>query len=153
SPAMWRSYGCDASRLRENAKSITIPIGCLAIWSILDLCCYVGHCAVYRRPRGWLFDPARRALTRLAAERFQDAVKRISSLRVRNVERLTNAFGGRLTEWHLLADIEADKRIAKTYGASAIADWIQRSALANVSVAICLASVVEPAAARGKLLP
>src|SRR5439155_12377472 len=62
-------------------------------------------------------------------------------------------FGGRLTEWHLLADIEADKRIAKTYGASAIADWIQRSALANVSVAICLASVVEPAAARGQLLP
>jgi len=69
------------------------------------------------------------------------------------VRRFANTFAGQLAKWHILADLEADQLIAKAYGASAVADWIQRSALANISVAICLARVVEPAAKRGQLLP
>jgi hypothetical protein len=153
SPVAWRNYGCDALRFRDNARGIVVPIGCLGIWSVLDMCCYVGHCAVRRRAPRWFFEPARNALMRLGAERFQHAVRRESSLRARNVERLANRLGGALAQWQLLADIEADRRIAKAYGASAVADWIQRSSLANISVAICLANVIEPAAARGQLLP
>jgi hypothetical protein len=49
--------------------------------------------------------------------------------------------------------MEADSRVAAIYGASAVADWIQKSVLAELTVPDCLRGVVEPAIARGQLLP
>jgi hypothetical protein len=153
SPAVWRRHGCDAIALNQCEQTVTIPIGCLAIWSILDFRCYIAHCGVRRRPPRWLFDRARSALTQLNAERVQRSFSEAPAERRYCVNWLAKAINSRLTAWRLVADIQADLRVSRAYGAAAVADFVQRTELAGPTVRACLTAIIEPTAKRGKLLP
>jgi hypothetical protein len=69
------------------------------------------------------------------------------------INKLGATYSRLVTGWEILADIEADRRVAGRYGASNVADYVQRYYLAEISVPACLNSVVAPAASRGQLLP
>lgn len=153
SPVLWRTFGCDTVRLLESRNEITIPIGCLGIWSVFDLSCYLAHSVLRRRPPRWIFSPARNSLERLGSEQYQAAVNRISTRHTRMVERFADRYRNLVSTWYFLADVEADRRIADMYGAPTVADWLQRTGLADVSVPDCLTNIIEPAARRGQLLP
>ena len=153
SPALWRNFGCDPSRLAESQSAVTLPLGCLSLWSILDLRCHLTHATVRGRLPRWLLHPATHTLSSLEATHYQDAMHGIANWRTRNVQRIGMALGNKLVEWRLIADLEADRRLARSFGPNVVADWIERSALAELTVPACLAAVVEPAARRGQLLP
>ncbi len=152
SPGIWRAFGCDPASVRTKGSIAVIPIGCLALWSIFDFRCYIAHSLVRRRPVRW-FGPARRAFHKLNQERYQNAVNRRTNRRARMVEQFVRMYANLLNRWELLVDVDADRRIAASYGASTVADWLQRYYLAAISVPACLSSVIEPAAKRGQLLP
>jgi hypothetical protein len=152
SPRIWYSLACDAARLRNDKSRLVIPIGCLGIWSVFDFSCYTAHSLVRRRTP-WIVHRAKIALYTLGLERFQDVVSHRTHVRARLVNKLGATYSRLVTGWELLADIEADRRIAGRYGASTVADYLQRSYLAEISVPACLNSVLAPAASRGQLLP
>jgi hypothetical protein len=120
SPIAWRRFGCDSVHLRDR-QEISIPVSCLAIWSVLSLRCHIGHSLVRRRPKAWLFYAVRKSVTRLLRERDRGA---ISSWLQMKRQALIRFYLNNLFVWNVLADIEADARIARVLGDSAVATWI-----------------------------
>jgi hypothetical protein len=66
---------------------------------------------------------------------------------------LLNAYLKLVLNWAVLADIQADARVARLLGGPAVATWICQTHLAVQVVPQCLRRVVEPAADHGVLLP
>ena len=64
SPVVWRRYGRDAARLRDQGE-FCLPVSLLAIWPIVSLRCHIAHTLIRRRPRKWLFYAVRKSLIRL----------------------------------------------------------------------------------------
>jgi hypothetical protein len=152
SPILWRSFGCDPGSLRNDKSTIVIPAGCLMVWSVFDFRCYVANSLV-RTPSPRWFRYARVALHKLNQECFQHAAARRTGRRVRLAGWFLRHHVTLLNNWELLAEIEADRRTARCYGASTVADWLQRYYLSAISVPACLNAIVAPSAARGQLLP
>jgi hypothetical protein len=149
SPVVWRRFGCVPARLQSRGE-ISIPIGCLGVWPVLSLRCHIGHALVRRQPRGWLFYVIRKSLTRLALESREAAARRLRPIKPR---RLILAYLNLLMHWDILADTEADARIAPLLEASAVATWICQTQLAGQVATQCLRRIIQPAAERGVLLP
>ena len=149
SPVVWRRFGCVPARLQSRGE-ISIPIGCLGVWPVLSLRCHIGHALVRRKPRGWLFYVIRKSLTRLALESREAAARRLRPIKPR---RLILAYLNLLMHWDILADTEADARIAPLLEASAVATWICQTQLAGQVATQCLRRIIQPAAERGVLLP
>ena len=149
SPVVWRRFGCVPARLQSRGE-ISIPIGCLGVWPVLSLRCHIGHALVCRKPRGWLFYVVRKSLTRLALESREAAARRLRPIKPR---RLILAYLNLLMHWDILADTEADARIAPLLEASAVATWICQTQLAGQVATQCLRRIIQPAAERGVLLP
>jgi hypothetical protein len=149
SPVVWRRFGCVPARSQSRGE-ISIPIGCLGVWPVLSLRCHVGHALVRRQPRGWLFYAVRKSLTRLALEIREAAARRLRPIKP---QRLIRAYLILLMHWDVLADTEADARIAPVLGASAVATWICQTQLAGQVARQCLRRIIQPAAERGVLLP
>jgi len=149
SPVVWRRFGCVPARLQSRGE-ISIPIGCLGVWPVLSLRCHIGHALVRRQPRGWLFYVIRKSLTRLALESREAAARRLRPIKPR---RLILAYLNLLMHWDILADTEADARIAPLLKASAVATWICQTQLAGQVATQCLRRIIQPAAERGVLLP
>jgi len=149
SPVVWRRFGCVPARLQSRGE-ISIPIGCLGVWPVLSLRCHIGHALVRRKPRGRLFYVIRKSLTRLALESREAAARRLRPIKPR---RLILAYLNLLMHWDILADTEADARIAPLLEASAVATWICQTQLAGQVATQCLRRIIQPAAERGVLLP
>jgi hypothetical protein len=152
SPRIWHRLACDPARLRDNKSSLVIPIGCLALWSVFDFSCYIAH-SLLRRRTPWIVRRAKITTYTLGLERFQDVANRRAHVRARLVNKFGTTCASLVNRWELLADIAADRHVARRYGASTVADCLQRYYLAEISVPACLNSVVAPAASRGQLLP
>lgn len=149
SPVVWRRFGCVPARLQSRGE-ISIPIGCLGVWPVLSLRCHIGHALVRRQPRGWLFYVIRKSLTRLALESREAAARRLRPIKPR---RLILAYLNLLMHWDILANTEANARIAPLLEASAVATWICQTQLAGQVATQCLRRIIQPAAERGVLLP
>jgi len=149
SPIVWRRFGCAPARLQSRGE-IWIPVSCLGVWPVLSLRCHIGHALVRRQPRRWLFYAVGKSLTRLATES-----RPVATIRLRPVkpQPLIGAYLKLLMHWNLLADTEADARIAPVLGASAVATWICQTHLAGQVAAQCLQRIIQPAGERGVLLP
>jgi hypothetical protein len=149
SPMTWRRFGCDTGRLRDRGE-IVIPASCLEVWSIASLRCQIGHALVRRRPKPWLFFAVRRSLNRLVlAKRPRTSIRHIRIKLAPYLQRYLKL----LSAWHGLADVEADARIARLLGGSAVSTWICQSQLAGQVAVPCLQRIIQPAAERGMLLP
>jgi|HubBroStandDraft_1064217.scaffolds.fasta_scaffold03118_6 hypothetical protein len=149
SPVVWRRFGCDLTRLRDR-RTIPIPASYLGVWPVLSLRCHIGHALIRRRPKTWLFYAVRKSLVRLARESRPKATLRIARLKP---QPLTGAYLKLLVTWGVLADMEADARIARIMGGSAVATWICQTQLAGQVAPLCLRRMIQPAAERGVLLP
>jgi len=149
SPVMWRRLGCDPSRLRDR-RLIPIPASYLAIWPVMSLRCHIGHALVRRRPKAWLFYAVRKTLVRLARDSRPGVTLRLPRIKP---QPLTGAYMKLLVHWSVLADMEADARIARAFGGSAVATWLCQTQLAGQVVPRCLQHIIQPAAERGVLLP
>ena len=149
SPIVWRRFGCAPAHLQSRGE-ISIPIGCLGVWPVLSLRCHIGHALVRRQPRRWLLNAVRKSLARLALES-----RPVATIILRPVkpQPLIGAYLGLLTHWNVLADMEADARIAAVLGASAVATWTCQTQLAGQVAAQCLQRIIQPAAERGVVLP
>jgi hypothetical protein len=149
SPVMWRRFGCDPTRLRDR-RVIPIPASYLAIWPVMSMRCHIGHALIRRRPKAWLFYAVRKTLVRLARDSRAGLTLKLPRIKP---QPLTAAYMKLLVHWSVLADIEADARIARILGGSAVATWICQTQLAGLVAPRCLQHMIQPAAERGVLLP
>src|ERR1017187_4054612 len=132
SPIAWRRFGSDSVRLRDQ-REIAIPVSCLAIWSIRGLRCHISHALVRRHPKAWLFFAVRKSLIRLRSE------VRGRGLFLRSIimpQAMVRFYWKFLGFWNMFADVEADARIARVLGDSAVATWICQTQLAGLIVPI-----------------
>jgi hypothetical protein len=96
-----------------------------------------------RRPKAWLFFAVRRSLKHLSRDtRRKQASKRLSAVYLKL-----------MMSWDLMADMEADLRVAKVLGGSTVATWICQTQLASQIAPTCLQGAIQPGAERGVLLP
>ena len=149
SPAVWRRFGRDAARLRDRGE-FCLPISLLALWPILSLRCYTAHTLIRRRPKKWLHYALRKSLIRLTQlDRARHSYGRSRT----KTQKLIRLYLDLLFRWHVMADIEADARIARVYGDSAVSTWICQTFLGSQIAPVCLQQVLQPSADQGFLLP
>ena len=153
SPQPWRRLGVDISRLCNLRREVIVPVGCLTIWSALDLSIYLAHARVRRRLPAWLYQSISRSIDLLSAESYQNALQSMPSWRARAFGWLLSTLNTTQIKWQVWADIEADAKIANVQGAPTVVKWIEKSGLAGLTVPICIAAHVEPALRRGILVP
>jgi hypothetical protein len=149
SPTVWRRLGCLPGRLRGRGE-IPIPAACLATWPIMSLRCHIAHALVRRHQERWVFHAVQNSINRLSLQNRAGAPVRRLQLQPR---WLLNAYLKLVLNWAVLADVEADARVARLLGGSAVATWICQTHLACQVVPQCLRRIVEPASDRGVLLP
>lgn len=152
SPAVWRRLGYAPGQARGRGET-PVPAACLAIWPIMSLRCHIAHALVHRRD-SWLTSCITRAIqnsmTRLSLQNRRGA--HVSRLQLKP-QWLLNSYLRLALHRAVLADIEADGRVARLLGGSAVATWICQTHLAGQVAPQCLRRVVEPAADHGVLLP
>jgi hypothetical protein len=120
SPVVWRQFGRDATRLRDRGE-FCLPVSLLAIWPILSLRCHIAHSLIRRRPRKCLFYAVRKSMTRLTqGGRIQLSWRR----RRTKPPKLFRRYFDLQFRWQVMADIEADARVARVYGDSAVSTWM-----------------------------
>jgi hypothetical protein len=136
SPWQWQPFGCDVESAHISRRDLAIPVGCLEFWSIFGLRCYVAHALVRRRPPRWLFSALEWSLTEPG----------IPPTRKRRLILL-------MATWRMMADMEADRRVARKYGSFLVQQYIQETLLLYKAVADCVKGIVEPLTRGGILLP
>ncbi|MBI4902168.1 MAG: hypothetical protein HY820_00945 [Acidobacteria bacterium] len=152
SPLPWRHHGCDAAALRDEGN-IVVPLGCIGSWTMLDAFCHVAHARVRRRPVRLLRSVVEWELHRLSTELYQAAGRGDTSRRIRLAQWVGQKLASLAATWDLLADMEADNRIAQAYGVEAVSRWIVQSQLAYHTVTDCVRTAMQTVEERGLLIP
>lgn len=140
----------DTSELR---RSIEIPIGPFALWSVLDLRCHVAHALLRPKPP--------RLVARLLLAQLQDYAAMLSVRQALGeaapIAKLWLALGNSLYQlahrWNLVADIETDRKVAKLYGQDAVTSWMQRWWVGENALLWIWESMVVESALRGFVPP
>jgi hypothetical protein len=148
SPTAWRRFGCDPAR-RWGRREIVIPASLLEIWPVMSLRCQIGHALVRRRLNAFLFFALRKAVIRLS----RGARLSRSMWLPLPTQRVLLVYTKLILFWNGMADIEADARVARLLGGSAVANWICQTVLGGMVAPNCLRHVIEPAAERALRLP
>lgn len=151
-PLPWRHHGCDAAALRD-AGQIVIPLGCVGGWTMLDAACHVAYMRVRPRPLALLRGAVEWTLHTIANELYQAAGRNDTSRRVQITHWYGQRLGSLAATWDLIADMDADRRLAQVYGVEAVSRWITESQLAYHTVPDCVRTAVQTAEARGLLIP
>jgi hypothetical protein len=147
SPMAWRRFGCDPAR-HWGRRELIIPVSLLEIWPVMSLRCQVGHALVRRRLNALLFFAVRKAVIRLRGARLNR-----SMWLPLPPQRVLLAYAKLIAAWNGMADIEADARLARVLGGSAVASWIGQTQFGAMVAPNCLRYIIEPAAESGLRLP
>lgn len=132
---------------------LTIPVGAISLWSRFELRCYVAQRLLRPAPPAWLFRLAAAELqpggSLPIVPRHQGVQNRYVGAYVHNLLRLREL----LATWALLADLSADRQIARRYGQSNTLQFLKKSWYSQQAFEWYLQLMVLPALRRGLLPP
>lgn len=143
----WQPFGIHAGSLQRKGFPV-IPVGCLQIWSLTTFRCFLARMLVRRRRPRWLFSPL---LSCLPEIQFDPAAK-YSRFRTARNRFLARQIMREMMKWSLLADFEADLRMAVRFGPAPVADYVSETAAAAVATRTVL-KTFAPAIRKGLLPP
>jgi hypothetical protein len=136
-----------------QAGEITLPVGCLSLWSVLEFRCHLARSLARRTGPKLLLRSVNRMMMYLGAEHYQTAEQNIESRRTRWIEALLERYHGEIARWQLLVECEADQAAAREYGAELVASWIRKTWQAEIAMPWYRTAFIEPAAHQAKLFP
>ncbi|MFN7922057.1 MAG: hypothetical protein U0Q16_18280 [Bryobacteraceae bacterium] len=123
---------------------VTLSLVCLGLWTVPDLACHIAQTA-RRRRFSRIFRDAHQVL-------FLGPLYEETPL-ARLVDRLRESYWRLRTKWERLANMEADVRVARKYGARAVEHWISAAALVDHGGVECVVDRSFQSASHGLVIP